>query len=337
MYTRVLHNVNATVQSRPSNLLDESASVAFVEKTILVGHVLRGCGWGVLFAVYCQTIMATLNSRNSILKTSIRESWPYFTWSCFLSVFTTILFITGTISLVGFTAHLLDSFIDNRNALGGPSKAYLDDYAIPWNVAGNTVNVIQIILVDALLICRCFVIYSRNPWVIILPLLLLLGCAGTTIAGLVEIEINPGAFSGVNKELGTAFYSFSIALNIIVTTLIVIKLLNYKNAFARVKDLGLDHGKYCVTISAILIESALLNTVSTLVFLIFYARRSPLENVFSGLSGFVQVTASMLIILRVAQGRAWSTTTVVTTLSDVETQSRILVESSTESISPRET
>jgi len=139
-------------------------------------------------------------------------------------------------------------------------------------------------LTDGLLIYRCFVIYSSNFWVVFFPLLLLLGYISSSIAVLIRLNgPDKGLWSGLNKDLATSFCSLSITLNVIVTSLIIMRLFWYRKTI--VNALGPFHGTYCISLSAIMVESAILNTICSLVFLIPYAIGNPVSNVFQGLSG----------------------------------------------------
>jgi len=77
--------------------------------------------------------------------------------------------------------------------------------------------------------------------------------------------------------------------------------------------LGSSHAKQYVSVSAMLVESAALNTTCSLIFLILYARGNPGSNIFQGLVVFCQITAAMLIVLRVAKGQAWTRDTSTST------------------------
>jgi len=71
--------------------------------------------------------------------------------------------------------------------------------------------------------------------------------------------------------------------------------------------------RHYTSISAMLVESAALNTGCSLVFLVLYARGNPGSNIFQGLVCYCQITASMLIVLRVVKGQAFSKGTIENT------------------------
>jgi hypothetical protein len=103
----------------------------------------------------------------------------------------------------------------------------------------------------------------------------------------------------------------SIALNIILTLSIATKI--WIARFRIQKLLGVNSsasGQY-VSVASMLVESAALYAVWSIVFLICYVRNTPLQNILLPPLGQIQGIAPVLIVFRVAQGRAWSRNTPV--------------------------
>ncbi|KAF8582008.1 hypothetical protein K439DRAFT_1647725 [Ramaria rubella] len=234
-----------------------------------------------------------------------------------MKLFSTSIFILGTLYLAGCMVLTSKMFIDERNMPGGPAAVIVAVYSQPPVMMANVSFAMQRWLADFLIIYRCLVIYTFRYWAIAFPALLLLGSfiCGTLL--LVQTATpNVGFWSKISVNLAIPSYSFSISLNIIVTLLIVIRLLMYRQNLKAV--LGSEYTKDYASISAMLIESAALTTGSFLIFLILYARGNPVSNVFQGLAFYCQITASLLIVLRVAQGRGWSQDTAKSALSSMK-------------------
>jgi hypothetical protein len=99
-----------------------------------------------------------------------------------------------------------------------------------------------------------------------------------------------------------------MALNILCTILIIAPLLRARQHI--IKALGQRHGQLYTSIVAIIIESALPNAVFSLLWVILYAKQNTAENLFITVLIQIQVCiAPEMIILRIANGRAWDSST----------------------------
>jgi hypothetical protein len=148
---------------------------------------------------------------------------------------------------------------------------------------------------------------------------------------LIYESAQPGAnfFRGKAVSFGVPYVSLTIALNIIVTSLIVIRLLSLRK---RVRALlGPKHADMYTSIAAIVIESATPFTLLGIAYLITYQRHSNVSLAFVQVWGDFCVSATLLprvllpsngemlindpcsqalspqfIILRVAMGKGWT-------------------------------
>jgi len=199
-------------------------------------------------------------------------------------------------------------FIDDRNFPGGPIEYLVKEYSFPVSMMGNAVFPIQIWLCDGLMIYRLLLIYGFDYRLIIIPVLLLLGSfsMGSIILNQ-ELVGHTGFWSKSTINFAIPFFSLSITLNFLVTILIVARLL-YLRRQSR-KAMGGGYFRDEVSVSAMFVESALLTTTFSLIFLVPYARNHPVANIFQGLVFYAQTAASMLITLRVAHGVGWSKAT----------------------------
>ncbi|KAF8918445.1 hypothetical protein CPB85DRAFT_84744 [Mucidula mucida] len=176
-------------------------------------------------------------------------------------------------------------------------------YRWMWGISGVSAS-LSIIIADCVLIWRCWVIWSKNWWVVALPLV-------SFVAGLVfdgfflwqdighsveNAHLNWG-LAAVNW--GVAYFSTSLATTLICTSLIVF----------RISTVGHGAG-YAVSLKSykgiieIVVESAALYAVSLIIFMAFLARDDP-RNVYPqailiSSSGI----APTLIVARVASGQA---------------------------------
>ncbi|KAJ6533374.1 hypothetical protein DFH09DRAFT_932689, partial [Mycena vulgaris] len=128
-------------------------------------------------------------------------------------------------------------------------------------------------------------------------------------------------------QFGIAYWSLSIALNIILTLSITTRIWLVRrrlhNALrAQNSGMGVQNSGQYVLIVAMLIEFAALYAVWSTVFLICYARNTPFQNILLPPLGQVQGIAPALILLRVAQGRAWSQKAANVTISSASEHNR---------------
>jgi len=159
-------------------------------------------------------------------------------------------------------------------------------------------------MADGLMIYRLFVIWNRRILIVALPITMLMTSVSLSIVELHRI-IQPTA--RVSRHLAINFrllyWSFSVSLNVLVTLLIVGRLLFVRHQISRA--IQASQARVYTSVSAMLIESAALYSFLTIVFLIGYTRRSPLQFAIEAVE-LIQGVCPLMIILRVARGNAWS-------------------------------
>lgn len=131
----------------------------------------------------------------------------------------------------------------------------------------------------------------------------------------------------VTIQFSLPYFSISIALNVLLTLLLVSRLF-YMSVKAR-RTIGGEHGRTYISIAAMLLESAAPYAIVGLIFIITYARNSNVQNLVlpvlsqimvrrpsfpppathdGRLIGSLQCISPEVIILRVAIGRATNST-----------------------------
>ncbi|KAI0671074.1 hypothetical protein C8Q78DRAFT_991709 [Trametes maxima] len=78
---------------------------------------------------------------------------------------------------------------------------------------------------------------------------------------------------------GVAYYGLSLAVNIMLTGLITLRLLAYRRA--HLKLLPLYHAKQYLSLAAIMVESAAIHTAFAIVFVILYGTQAPVATMFT--------------------------------------------------------
>ncbi|KAF8825505.1 hypothetical protein HHX47_DHR6000114 [Lentinula edodes] len=175
-----------------------------------------------------------------------------------------------------------------------------------------------------ILIYRCYLVWSRNPWVVVLPILiscasvgkllrylfpipnhLCLGLAcGIGLIGLV-LTISPNApqAPAAIVPIGTAAFSMSLCLNFIVSALIVGRIWYITGLNREIKtDSAIRRA------SAIIIESGLLFLAAQLVFVVLFAIKHPAQAIVEPIATQIYGISPTLIIVRVGMGSTFEPT-----------------------------
>ncbi|KAI0317269.1 hypothetical protein OF83DRAFT_1244027 [Amylostereum chailletii] len=214
------------------------------------------------------------------------------------------MFSLGTIAIFTHLKWVQTFMIDNRNFPGGPLAYDAKFYANDLNVTGVVCYFIMNWLADGLLLYRLFIIWERKLLIVAFPLLMFLTSFSLSVVDLITLS-QPGnsMFTDSAVNFGLLYWSFSISLNVVVTSLIVGRLLFMRRRIAAIA--GERHARVYLGISSMLIESAALYSASAIVFLVGYSLRDPLQFAAEPVE-VIQGIAPLMIILRVANGNAFS-------------------------------
>ncbi|RPD61380.1 hypothetical protein L227DRAFT_500506 [Lentinus tigrinus ALCF2SS1-6] len=159
---------------------------------------------------------------------------------------------------------------------------------------------------DFILLYRCWIVWERNYWVIILPAL-------TAVAGfacimevahiVVTLDHTAPVAPTALVPLGIAGYSLPLATNVIATTLIVSKLWWILRKAAQETLTGpFGAGRTIKNAVTIVIESGLLYLVAQLVLVVLFSLGHPAQAIIVPTTVQIYGIAPTLIIIRVALG-----------------------------------
>ncbi|KAH6912347.1 hypothetical protein BKA70DRAFT_1184942 [Coprinopsis sp. MPI-PUGE-AT-0042] len=145
---------------------------------------------------------------------------------------------------------------------GGPTGiSYLEADELVWQadkklgVIGDSFLTVAVTLGDILMLWRCVVLWNDKKWVVALPALT---CIGDIVCQI--IYLIPDKFAAVEgpidaTKVSVALISLSVALNIMVTCLILLKLISTRLSMAKVLPDRKLPSMYS-EVTAIIIESA---------------------------------------------------------------------------------
>ncbi|KAF9065823.1 hypothetical protein BDP27DRAFT_1424442 [Rhodocollybia butyracea] len=201
------------------------------------------------------------------------------------------------------------AFIDNRDYPGGPGAYYVEESTALMVVLCNSVYITLTWFQDGLLLYRFFIIFGGNRTFLGLPVFMfiasvVLSCLLIAMLSRPDLTL----WSTISVQLALSYGSISIAFNLLVTVLICGRLMVMRQRLKK-SDLHQDNHSPYTTVAAMLIESAFIYSATALAVLISLALNSPVQNLWLPLLGQVQSIAPLLIILRVAEGKAWSAET----------------------------
>ncbi|KAJ7107805.1 hypothetical protein C8R44DRAFT_528948, partial [Mycena epipterygia] len=273
----------------------ESAYDLWVERSNLNGVLLSAVAYGILFTVTFQTLLLFFQA-----------PWAKISWR--LVSYITVLFCLASIGFGGNAKFNQQTYIDDRNIPGGPNAFTVQFFGGPINFSSFFSYVVMSWLADGLVLWRFTMIFGNNYWLSLFPGLMFTGSIASSLSLAISVSKSSDTFWGTKSvQFGIAYWSLSISLNVILTCSIAGRIWLVRH---RTKALGTqsNSGQY-VSITAMLIESAALYAIWGLVFLICYARNTPFQNILLPPLGQVQGIAPLLILFRVAKGRAWSPTT----------------------------
>ncbi|KAF8877561.1 hypothetical protein CPB84DRAFT_1794780 [Gymnopilus junonius] len=280
----------------------EDPTILLSERTWLLGAILTGVGYGIVFTLYCLCIHQILRSRE---RTNQVKRVAMFTYITLITLFGTLFFVS--------TARMTQlSFIDNRLYPGGPAAFEKDMFSIPVNELGNVTFVLANWFADALVVWRCMIIYSNCRYhtviVMAIPCLAYIGSLSMGVMWLIQVsasQSSPWFAKGINFT--PPYFWLSLALNMTMTLAIVARLFVLRWRISSI--LGKQYGSQYTGVAAMLIESAGFYSSFSLLFLIPFALNHPLANTFFQMLCQIQIITPLMIICRVASGRAWSSDT----------------------------
>ncbi|KXN91605.1 hypothetical protein AN958_12723 [Leucoagaricus sp. SymC.cos] len=270
----------------------ESAFELYNERTIIDGLFLGAIAYGIHLTLFIWCFHLLLQKKKNM------ADW-------FLMVYVSLLFVMGNIGN-GTNIKVGElTFVDNRNYPGGPN-AYFATGAGPVGLTCNVIYIINTWFQDGLLLYRFWMFFARDGrwYLAILPCLMFLASVALSLILIVMLCV-PGItlWSTISINLAIPYWAISIALNVIITACIATRLLYMRYQMRRVL---VGSGSEYISITSMMIESAALYTTNGLIFLVSYAVNSPIQNLALPVLGQTQSISPLLIILRVLQGRAWS-------------------------------
>ena len=94
-------------------------------------------------------------------------------------------------------------------------------------------------------------------------------------------------YSALPMAYGTSYYAISLGVNIVMTILITLRLLQYRRTV--MAALPAEYAKHYLSIATVLVESAALYSIFAVMFLVTYAVNNPINQVMLAIAQATQV------------------------------------------------
>ncbi|KIJ44347.1 hypothetical protein M422DRAFT_30489 [Sphaerobolus stellatus SS14] len=269
---------------------NETAPELWFEQINYAAVCIGGIAYGMHILIYFMTTYYLIIERK-------RSNWKWL-------LFVFLLFSLGTLNIV-FNMHFNEqAWIDDRNYPGGPLAYLLEQQSVPIQTAGNAESILISFMADALLIYRVHILY-RLWWILIIPILLWLA---TTVFGVLFVIQAALPLSSLTSnstlQFSLPYFAMSMSLNILLTLLLVSRLLYMRHKMTAA--LGKQHAQTYGTVATMLLESAAPYALISFIFIILYGIGNVAAILLIPLLVQAECIAPMLIVLRVARGRAWT-------------------------------
>ncbi|KAF8549711.1 hypothetical protein OG21DRAFT_1606303 [Imleria badia] len=267
-------------------------SATLFENEMYIGINLKDILYGIELVLYLRTMMIFLDRRRRCHKSDL-----------FYATFSTVMLMLITIWVAALAAAGQKMWLLDRNYPGGPMAYHTATSSNLYMDLGRTALMILQQMADALVIYRCRIVWGSHH-VIVVPTILWLTNFGLGI--LVDWSSSiPGStfFSGIIVKFGVAYYSSSALLNVTLSCMICYRLLRHARTVKQY--LGNRHASPYIAIVALIVESMLPFTFSSIAFLVSYGMRSQSAVVFSFVHPIIMCVTPQMLILRVANAKAW--------------------------------
>ncbi|KAI0266375.1 hypothetical protein BC834DRAFT_823587 [Gloeopeniophorella convolvens] len=187
-------------------------------------------------------------------------------------VISILLFVFSTMH-IGIDIHrIVEGLVNNREFQPGGPAVWFEDPSQFTFVFKNAVYSFQTVTGDAVVIYRCYVVW-QSFYVIIFPLIMLLGvcvaATGSVYACSQATLAKGGIFHASTYKWITAFYSSTLATNLLCTLLLVFRIWQINSRVSRKQ-----HQSNLWPVLTIIMDAGLLYSVTLMSALICFVRQS---------------------------------------------------------------
>ncbi|KAK7441591.1 hypothetical protein VKT23_016583 [Stygiomarasmius scandens] len=203
--------------------------------------------------------------------------------------------------------------VDSNELPGGDGLLDSLTHLKPWlEGTGNSFMALNILLADGLLLWRTWIVWGRQWWIILFPMLGTLSGLGLGIVAIYSAVLSDVAREPLDQVKQTrnfvvfsiAYFSTSIATSITATFLITLRIIIVQKSTAETSLSKNKLSQRYKGVIEIIVESAVLYSITLLIMVVFIATKNTNvyypQNIHAQMAGI----APLLIILRVASGHS---------------------------------
>jgi len=277
--------VNASQSVPAEDLLNERAC--------FYGTLLSTLAYGALAMLYIQLIQVLL-----VRPRRDRTFWTVVSYSVALAVLATLAISTR----LKFSEQM---YINNRTYPGGLSQFYRDFSANSINSIGYVCTTFFSWFADILMLSRLHTIWNRRWWVLVFPIFTYLAKSAISIPLLVcQLRPYDLTWSPQAKSFETSYHSTTLAFNLYASFMLAFQIVCIRKKLETVT--GRVHALFYTSCATIFVECGSFYTLWVTVYLGIRTQENFVQDVFLSPSTFILGITRMLIVLRIAQDRAWS-------------------------------
>ncbi|TFK34279.1 hypothetical protein BDQ12DRAFT_580111, partial [Crucibulum laeve] len=212
-----------------------------------------------------------------------------------------LIFITVTVDTIFVFVRLFQAFVWYKSGLA-PLEFY-SDLAQPTQAAKTFIMIAAIVIADAMIIYRLWIVWSHSIAIILFPILTLFGAAACGIGVTYQFtQYKPGEniFISQTGRWITSLFAATLCTNFFCTVCIAGKIM------ARNRGSTIDGGGSLTSIVAIVVESAAINSTCLIFGVTSYLLKSNVQFVAADTWSTISGISFMLINVRVGLGWAQS-------------------------------
>ncbi|KAF8882394.1 hypothetical protein BD779DRAFT_927297 [Infundibulicybe gibba] len=281
--------------------LPPSAQDLLTERAGFDGVFVAAIAYGALFMLYVQ-LLQVLSSRPQ----RGRLFWA-------IAVYSTMLYLSATLSIGGMLKFTEIAYIDERDYQPGGPVGYRRDFASNGtNEMSRVCTIIVPWLGDILMLYRLMVLWNFRWWLLVVPGPLYIARVSLSIPMLIsETRPNDTFWASKFDTYSTAFYALCVSFNGLVTILIAVRLIMMRKRVTSI--LGMLGASFYTSPVTTFVESGAFFSLWSLTYVLTKTQNSYTQAIFLQPYVHIQSITRMLIVLRMAQNRAWSSDLVTAT------------------------
>ncbi|KAL1950902.1 hypothetical protein VTO73DRAFT_51 [Trametes versicolor] len=284
-----------------------------IDTAELAGLAVEGVLYGIFLCLFCVCGYDLANRRGQFRR---RLSWPMAAAGVLLILFATARFAVDCANI--FTAFIRH---DPRTARLG----YLQDVKEPLFTTKHCLFIADLLVGDSFVNYRCWVVWGKNFWVIVIPVTFSLISAVSGSYTMWAYTNLPNEAIHTEATWLTVFFSLSLVANAMATSLLAYRIWSIDRRLKNALDTEADQSRL-TPIVRIILESGLINAAYLFVMVMTLEFGSEILELMSEMAVPLTGIIFSIVILRVGQQRhddSFYTTQRPTTFSWAGPQKRV--------------